>query len=104
MIPIRTPDMTHTLFGEEGSDIEPLPALVEGDYRTTTIWGLNEDERAQVAEGARIGLIVLMHPTPPVALTVAFPHCEECGRRMDWEPRLKTFVCAHGVVDEDGLG
>lgn len=94
MYPIRTAEMKHTLFGEEGSDIEPLPALVEGDYRTSTVWETSDEEREQLAEGAQVGLIVLAYPTPPVALMIAAPYCD-CGGRMQWNSRLRTYTCEH---------
>lgn len=93
MWPIKTKDTTDTLVGPEGSGIEPLPVMVENDA-TTSIWELDDDERARLAAGGRIGLVVLAHPQPPVALAIASPYCNKCGELMRWDERLGIYLCA----------
>ena len=100
MEPIRTNDMEHTLVGPEGSDVEPLPARVEGDT-TLSVWELDDLEKRQIAEGGRVGLVVLAFPPPPVSLGIAPPYCRRCGAPMSWSDMLATWVCPEEEPEND---
>lgn len=70
MKPIRLDVMDKVFVGPEGTDIAPLPVLVQ-DNTITSAWEPEAEERHAVAEGRPILLTVWGEMQPPVFISVA---------------------------------
>lgn len=94
----------------ETPDTEPdehgCPVLVENDM-STTIWEPSEEDRARVAAGGRVGVVVALESgaySPPLTVAIAAPYCSECGALMGWSKTLGAYSCTNHEVDpSDGL-
>lgn len=70
------------VYGANQPEYAPLPARLDSDGGTFTLWELSLDERAAILDGARIGLRLLTFGAPlqPVYLAVegteAWPYQE----------------------------
>lgn len=60
------------VYGANQPEYTPLPARLDSDGATLTLWNLSLDERAAILDGARIGLRLLTfgNPVQPVYLAV----------------------------------
>ena len=70
-------------YGSGQPEYEPLPARVDHEGGTFTIWELSEDDLAAIRSGARVGLRLLTFglPLQPLYLavesTAAWPYTNE---------------------------
>lgn len=77
MLPVNTPD-SNFLFvlegGDESNDL-PVERTRDADEQPVirSVWGLTDEERAAIAAGANVYLVVWGMGHPPVALGVTDP-------------------------------
>lgn len=99
MKPIRTPESNTTYVLPGGNEDNFLAAeqLEEGVVKS--VWTASPEERALIAGGARIVLLIWGSLVPPVALGLERPFCPGCKEPMTWIDELQRYQC-----DEHGDG
>lgn len=74
--------------------VEPMPAYINADGHVTTVWALDDADRAAIAAGGNISLSAWDHPAPPVSMTVVGPWSSAHERPMEWSPELQAWTCS----------
>ena len=104
MRPVRTPESTtvYTLPGGNEDNYLYAEDIAEG---VKSVWAPTPDERALIAGGARIVLVIFGSLVPPVALTIERPFCQECRAEATWDGETQRYVCrsCHPPSDSDGI-
>ena len=93
MKPIRTPQTTTTYVLPGGNEDNFLPAEHLDDGVVKSVWTATPEERALIAGGARIALLIWGSLVPPVALALEEPFCPVCREQMKWNVELQRFAC-----------
>ena len=98
MKPIRTPSTNTTYVLPGGNEDNFLPAEhLDEEGIVKSVWTATPEERALIAGGARIVLLIWGGLVPPVGLALEKPFCPQCGSEMAWSVELQRFQCAeHG--------